>query len=127
MRIGDVNAKSSNKRIRLSALDCIAIGERIRNARKSRGMTQAELGAALSVGKATVSNWESGRTMPSFDLFVVLCRELKRTLDWIVTGVRRSRATRIERGATEAAVAPDHPPGSAGVGPADPCFLRENI
>lgn len=37
------------------------IGEVIREARKNKGMTQSQLGAALSVGKITVADYESGK------------------------------------------------------------------
>lgn len=40
------------------------IGDRIREARERRGWNQTELAAKLGVGYKTVSNWETGATMP---------------------------------------------------------------
>lgn len=40
------------------------IGERIRQARERRGWTQTELAAKVGVGYKTVSNWETGNTVP---------------------------------------------------------------
>lgn len=40
------------------------IGQRIRQRRRARGMTQAALGRALFVSKQAVSKWETGRVVP---------------------------------------------------------------
>ena len=40
----------------------------LRAARINKGLTQAEVGAALSVNKKTVGSWEKGRTMPNTKL-----------------------------------------------------------
>jgi transcriptional regulator with XRE-family HTH domain len=42
-------------------------GERLRQLRKSRGLTQAELADALYVSRTAVSKWESGRGYPGID------------------------------------------------------------
>lgn len=44
------------------------IGERIRAARKSNGVSQGELGEHVGVGQTTVSSWEKGRTEPTRDI-----------------------------------------------------------
>ena len=40
------------------------IGQKIIQARKTKGMTQEELAAALNVSRSTISNWEAGRRLP---------------------------------------------------------------
>lgn len=42
-------------------MDAKQIGEVIREARKRKGMTQSQLGAALFVGKVAIANYESGK------------------------------------------------------------------
>ena len=37
------------------------IGEKIKAARKDRGMTQGELGAAIGVGQSVISEMEAGK------------------------------------------------------------------
>ena len=42
------------------------LGEKIRQARREKGMTQDQLAQALFVSRQTVSNWENGRTEPDY-------------------------------------------------------------
>lgn len=44
-----------------------SIGKRIRELRRSRGMSQEELGLAVGLTKATISRYESGNREPRFD------------------------------------------------------------
>lgn len=39
-------------------------GEEIRRAREERGLTQAQLAAAIGVGARTVQSWEAGAVVP---------------------------------------------------------------
>ncbi len=43
------------------------IGEKIRELRKLRNITQRELGIALLVSSQAVSKWESGKTTPDIE------------------------------------------------------------
>lgn len=45
----------------------------IKAARVNAGYTQSEAAAALNVDKATIINWEKGRTAPSVKKFNALC------------------------------------------------------
>ena len=53
------------------------IGQTIREARKSRGLTQEQLAALLHVSRQTVSHWENGRAEPSYDLLKSLADALE--------------------------------------------------
>ena len=53
------------------------IGQTIREARKSRGLTQEQLAALLHVSRQTVSHWENGRAEPSYDLLKSLADVLE--------------------------------------------------
>ena len=48
------------------------LSENIREARKSKGLSQQELAAKLDVVRQTVSKWEQGRSVPDSDLLVSL-------------------------------------------------------
>ncbi len=49
-------------------------GEKIAALRKRKGMTQAELGAALNVTYQAVSKWERGESYPNFDTVTQLAK-----------------------------------------------------
>ena len=44
-----------------------SLGQRIRNARKAKGMTQEQLASALYVSRQTVSSWENDRSEPDYE------------------------------------------------------------
>lgn len=46
----------------------MSLAENIKNIRKSRGLTQAQLADRVGVVKATVSSWETGRTEPNMEM-----------------------------------------------------------
>lgn len=43
------------------------IGKRIAEARRAKGMTQAQLAEEIHVTRAGISHWETGRTVPDYD------------------------------------------------------------
>lgn len=48
------------------------IGQKIREARIGKGMTQADLAEALDVSQGAVGQWEQGITVPKFRNLVAL-------------------------------------------------------
>ncbi len=56
-------------------------GKTITALRKQRGMTQAELGEALSVTYQAVSKWENGLSQPSIDVLADICKIFNITMD----------------------------------------------
>lgn len=55
--------------------------------RKSRGLSQEELGFELQVSRQTVSKWESGQSYPDFQRLVLLSDYFDMTLDELVRGL----------------------------------------
>ena len=53
------------------------IGDRLREARESAGLTQEAAGQALGVSKGAVSAWETKRNTPFLEQFVGLCKLYK--------------------------------------------------
>ena len=53
------------------------IGEKIMQARKTKGMTQDTLAQLVNVSRQTVSHWENGRAMPD----VATAAQLSKLLD----------------------------------------------
>ena len=54
---------------------------RLRAARAERGMSQADLAAAVGVTRQTISMIESGNYNPTLRLCLGICRALGKTLD----------------------------------------------
>ena len=48
------------------------LGEKIRQARREKGLTQEQLAQALFVSRQTVSNWENGKTEPDYQTLMKL-------------------------------------------------------
>lgn len=67
-------------------------GKFIAELRKSKHMTQAELGEALGVTNKTVSRWENGNYMPDISLLEQLARELGVSVNELICGSRLEEA-----------------------------------
>lgn len=62
------------------------IGNFICELRKSKGLSQTELGNKLNVTNKAVSRWETGRGLPDSSLLLPLSKELGVTVDEILRG-----------------------------------------
>lgn len=65
-----------------------SIGGRIRSARKSRGLSQADLAHRLGVSQPAVANWESGVHDPRRLMLAKLAETLHTPLEWLAAGDR---------------------------------------
>lgn len=59
----------------------MSIGEKIKDSRNKKGITQQELARKLNLSRSAVSNWEVGRNYPDLDSIVLLSDILGLTLD----------------------------------------------
>lgn len=57
-------------KVRMKDCDKERLGERLRQAREERGLTQEALADELHVSRQTVSNWERGKTLPDIQSLV---------------------------------------------------------
>lgn len=75
------------------------IGNRIKEERKARGMTQEDFAATYHVKRSTVSKWEHGETMPNFQTMLDMCKEFDCELGYLLCengyGNRTREATDI--------------------------------
>ena len=62
----------------------MTMGERIKQLRKEKGMTQTDLAHTLNVTKGTVSTWERDSRTPSFETLDAMCDLFQRRLDYIM-------------------------------------------
>jgi len=62
----------------------MALGERIRELRKEKGWSQAELGELVGTDSQHISRYETGRITPSVDALVRLAAALDVSTDYLV-------------------------------------------
>ena len=63
------------------------IGERVREARMARGMTQAQLARDMHVSAPFISNIEQGKQTMSIITIREICRVLNVSADWVLCNV----------------------------------------
>lgn len=63
------------------------IGERIRAIRKEKGLTLIAFGDKIGISNPAVSNIENGKTNPSNQTILAICREFGVDEVWLRTGV----------------------------------------
>lgn len=67
-------------------MDTRKIGEQIAALRKSKGLTQNELGERLGVSFQAVSKWERSESLPDVAVLPDLAKVLETTVDFILCG-----------------------------------------
>lgn len=67
-------------------MDLQIIGRFIKEQRKIKGMTQAELAEKICVSEKTISKWECGNGFPDTSLMLPLCKELGITANELLSG-----------------------------------------
>ncbi len=66
----------------------------LKELRKSRSLTQAELGAAIGLSKAVISKYENGMGYPNFDVLIHIARFFGVTTDYML-GVDQSKTINV--------------------------------
>lgn len=81
-------------------------GENLKTLRKSRNLTQKELGLMVSLSKAVVSKYENGMGYPSFDILIRIAQYFGVTTDYLL-GVSRGKTVDVS-GLTDSQIATIH-------------------
>ncbi len=63
------------------AIDYKDIGQRIKQVRTARGLTQEKLSEIVGIGPSHMSHIESGSTVPSFEVFIAILNALECSAD----------------------------------------------
>ena len=61
-----------------------AFGDRLREKREERGMTQNQLAKELNTVRQNLSRWELGQFEPSQDEIIEICKLLEVTADYLL-------------------------------------------
>ncbi|WP_179516238.1 helix-turn-helix domain-containing protein [Microbacterium sp. JAI119] len=69
------------------------LGELLAKARKDAGLDQTQLAAAVGVARNSLSNYETGRSMPQFDVTARIAAACGVSLEWLATGVNAETAS----------------------------------
>ncbi len=64
----------------------MSMSERIRRLRKLQKLTLQEVGDAFGINRASVAEWESGKSKPSTDKLQQLARLLDTTVEYLLSG-----------------------------------------
>ena len=60
------------------------IGERIKELRLENKLSQAKLGSLLLVSQVTVSLWEKGKSLPTAEYIIAMCKLFEISADYIL-------------------------------------------
>ena len=71
-------------------------GDRLRELRKSKNISQEELGHFCRVAKNTVSNWENNINQPSYEILTKLAQHFGVTIDYLL-GFNQEDIDALER------------------------------
>ena len=67
-------------------MDQIKIGKFIAECRKKNKLTQMQLAEKLNITDRAISKWENGKTMPDSSIMLDLCKELKISVNELLSG-----------------------------------------
>ena len=67
-------------------MDQIKIGKFIKECRTQNNLTQMQLAEKLGITDRAISKWENGRAMPDSAIMLDLCKELKITVNDLLSG-----------------------------------------
>ena len=71
-------------------VDQMKIGNFLKELRKEKGITQAQLAETLNVSARTVSRWETGNNMPDISILVDIADYYDISIPEIINGERKS-------------------------------------
>lgn len=73
----------------ISPIEMIAIGKRIKAARKAKGMSQQDLAEKIGIAQQTINRYESGKMIPRFIRLLKIAEALNVPIDSLVTKSKR--------------------------------------
>ena len=65
-------------------MNCCDFGENFKKLRKTRNLTQKEMGAKIGLSKAVVSKYENGMGYPTYDVLIRIAQSFGVTTDYLL-------------------------------------------
>lgn len=62
----------------------ISVGEKLKTLRLNNNLTTRDVAQALKIGKGTYTNYETGRSKPSFDILISICKYFNISADYLL-------------------------------------------
>ncbi len=78
-------------------MDQIKIGKFIAECRKKNGLTQMQLAEKLNITDRAISKWENGKAMPDSSIMLDLCKEIKISVNELLSGEMISMENKNEK------------------------------
>ena len=78
-------------KLRFATIRAMTIGDRIKQAREAKGLTQQALGKAVGVSRPAVTQWEDGTSEPRSKKLPGIAATLEVDLGWLTHGVTGAR------------------------------------
>ena len=78
-------------------MDQIKIGKFIAECRKNKDLTQGQLADKLNITDRAISKWETGKSMPDFDIMLKLCEILEISVNELLCGEMINREQKDEQ------------------------------
>lgn len=82
--------------MQLSDKDRLEIGRRVTQARKTAGLSSADVARALGITRSSVSKWESGDAAPNIKSVFMLQELTGHNAKWLATGMGPPRTNTAE-------------------------------
>lgn len=74
----------------------LLFGDRLKELRTSKNLSQEELSQILEVRKSSISNWETGKSTPTFDMLTKIAEYFGVTIDYLLNFTQED-ADNLER------------------------------
>lgn len=81
--LSDYLEMSKERYLKFKRENMSIFGDNIKRLRKNKGLKQQEIAELLGVKRNTYSDWENGKTEPSFESLVKLVDLFEVSLDWL--------------------------------------------
>ena len=81
------------------------LSERIRQKRKAKRLTQAELADQMQISEMTLRRWETGKSSPRIEDIQQLAKELATSVDYLM-GLNEAVPLQVEKGTNRSELSP---------------------
>lgn len=86
-----------------------SLGEKIRQLRKSNGISQEELAYSINVARQTISKWETNEMIPNSDKIIAMCKFFNISADKLLNDDFCSQTSNVSNSCNEISKATSNP------------------